>query len=40
MIEIYGIVSESHKCPACDFIVKRLEEDGIEYSIKNCFAGC
>lgn len=34
MIEIYGIVSESHKCPACDFIVKRLEEDGIEYSIK------
>lgn len=34
MIEIYGIVSEIGRCPACDMIVKRLDEDDIEYTIK------
>ncbi|APU02113.1 glutaredoxin [Aeromonas phage Riv-10] len=34
MIEIYGIVSETSRCPACDVITKRLDEDDIDYTVK------
>lgn len=34
MIEIYGIVSQVGRCPACDMLVKRLDEDDIDYTLK------
>ncbi|UYD57486.1 hypothetical protein OFDDKENP_00110 [Aeromonas phage B614] len=34
MVEIYGIVSSNNKCHACDVVIKRLDEDDIDYTLK------
>ncbi|UOX40443.1 hypothetical protein OBDJBBDK_00119 [Aeromonas phage AhFM11] len=41
MIEIYGIATDQDaiRCHTCDLLIKRLDEEGIEYVFKTIIRG-